>query len=72
MERDEALRELQKPLYPDLFRQQQDVEYVCRKLGFSEEEWNDIMRAPPASHDDYPGYYTRLKQFRALRRSLPF
>jgi imidazoleglycerol phosphate synthase cyclase subunit len=72
MERDEALRELQKPLYPDLLRQEQDIEYVRRKLGFSVQEWNDIMAAPPASHDDYPGYYPRLKQLRRLRRALPF
>ncbi|AXK42847.1 N-acetyl sugar amidotransferase [Erythrobacter aureus] len=72
MERDEALSELEKPLYPDLLRQQQDIEYVCRKLGFSAQEWSDIMNAPAASHDDYPGFYTRLKQLRSLRRSLPF
>ncbi|SDD26508.1 N-acetyl sugar amidotransferase [Kordiimonas lacus] len=72
MNRDEALRELETPLYTNLLRQEQDIEYVCRKLGFSAQEWNDIMSAHPASHDDFPGYYTRLKQFRALRRSMPF
>ncbi len=72
MERDEALRELQTPLYPELLRQEQDVEYVRSKLGLSVQEWHDILTAPPASHDDYPGYYTRLKQLRRLRRALPF
>jgi hypothetical protein len=72
MTREEALRELQKPLYPDIRRLEQDIEYVRRKLEFSHAEWNDIMKAPPVSHDKYPGYYTRVKQFRRLRGMLPF
>ena len=70
MSRDEALCELQKPLYVDPRQKARDLEYIRRKLGFSAEEWEEIMKAPPALHDDFPGYYTRLKQFRRLKQAL--
>lgn len=70
MSRDDALCELQNPLYEDPRQKARDLEYVRRKLGFSSEEWEEIMMAPPALHDDFPGYYTRLKQFRRLKQAL--
>lgn len=72
MSREEALEELRIPLYMDSRRLMQDIEYVCRKLGFSLGEWKEIMAAPPVSHDVYPGYYTLLKKIRRLGRALPF
>ena len=68
--RDEALKELHKPLYPDKGAMRRDLDYVLRKLEFSPSDWKAIMSAPPASHDDYPGYYTRLKQFRVVKKAV--
>jgi len=58
--RDEALQELDKPLY-DPMALEQDREYVCKKLGFSASEFEQYMNTPPKSHFDYPSY-ARLAQ----------
>lgn len=50
--RDEALRQLQAPLFSeDELREL--VVFVCKKLGFSETEWSEVMRTPPRSHFSY-------------------
>ena len=56
----QALEELDKPLYPPVALEQ-DREYVCKKLGFSAEEFSAYMAAPAVSHFDYPSY-ARLAQ----------
>jgi len=51
--RDAALEEMKLPVYPEeLFKQ--DKEYVLKKLGLSEEEFEDIMNLPIKSDKDYP------------------
>lgn len=50
--REDALRKLEEPLYePDELRQ--DIEFVRKKLQFSEKEFEAIMKTPPKSHHDY-------------------
>jgi N-acetyl sugar amidotransferase len=50
--RDQALEILAKPLYtPEELRT--DSDYVRKKLGFDEAEWEAIMTAPPRSHRDF-------------------
>jgi hypothetical protein len=52
LSREEALAVIAKPLYePDELRAESD--YVRKKLGFDETEWNAIMAAPPRSHRDF-------------------
>lgn len=51
--REEGLKEIAKPAYdPDELRI--DQEYVLKKLGFSQSEFEQIMASPPKSHLDYP------------------
>jgi hypothetical protein len=51
--RDEALAALARPVYqPDELRS--ESEYVRKKLGFSESEWQEILDAPPRSHRAFP------------------
>lgn len=50
--KEEALLELKKPLLEDEILKQ-DLEYVPKKLGLSNEEFNTIMQAKPKSHFDY-------------------
>ncbi len=68
--RKEALTELGKPAYdPEEFRIER--EYVLKKLGFSEEEFEKIMGEPVRSHADYPSdddYEWLLRPFRGLYR----
>ncbi|ABC64758.1 putative LPS biosynthesis protein WbpG [Erythrobacter litoralis HTCC2594] len=53
MNREEALAELEKPLY-DPISKMIDVEYCTRKLGFSESDWAEIMATPIAYPEDFP------------------
>lgn len=53
MTREEALAELQKPMYSHAEREI-DIEYVSKKLGFSLPEWKSVMEAPPANHTAFP------------------
>lgn len=50
--RSEALEELKKPLYAEN-ELVNEKEYVLKKLGLSEQEFDDIMAKPPVAHDSY-------------------
>lgn len=53
MSREEALEKLKLPVY-DKDTLHQDTEYVCKKLGFTKEEFDKILDAPPIPHTAYP------------------
>ncbi len=50
--RKEALEELKKPLY-DPTELKNDKEYVVKKLGFTMEEFDELMKQAPKSHYDF-------------------
>jgi N-acetyl sugar amidotransferase len=58
MTREEALEELKKPIY-DADKLIEDKEYVVKKLGMTEQEFDAYMQEPAKSHLDYPSYLTR-------------
>ena len=51
--RSEALQEMKRPPYDDAVLTS-EKEYVLKKLGFGEDEFEEIMARPPKSHMDYP------------------
>ena len=51
--RDQALRELEQSPYPDPEQEKQDRAYVIKKLGFSEESFEEYMKAPGVPHEQY-------------------
>jgi N-acetyl sugar amidotransferase len=51
--REEALAELTKKPY-DPAKVEVEKIYVCKKLGISVNEFNEIMAAPPKTYKDYP------------------
>jgi hypothetical protein len=57
--RDFALGELKKPTY-DPALQQQDCEYVSKKLGLGPDEFKAIMVAPPRRFEDYASYEKQI------------
>lgn len=67
MTRDEALQELDKPLYEPAALAQ-DFEYVCKKLGYSIEEMRSYLAAPPVSHYAYPSYAKIAQPLAALHK----
>ena len=53
MSRTEALEKMEEPIMdPQLLKQ--DLEYVPKKLGLSQAEFEEIMNLPPKMHSDYP------------------
>lgn len=54
--REVALHEIQKATY-DPQKQQEDKEYVVKKLGLTDSEFEEIMRLPIKQHLDYPSYF---------------
>ena len=55
MDREQALEELKVPTYSPSM-QEEDREYVTKKLGFTDQEFSTIMKAPKKSYWDYPSY----------------
>jgi len=53
MSRESAIEVLKTPTLPDEILSQ-DIEYVPKKLGLSNKEFEDIMKQTPKSHEDYP------------------
>jgi len=53
--REAALAELQKPTYAPSM-QEEDREYVAKKLGVSDSEFETIMQLPRRNFLDYPSY----------------
>jgi N-acetyl sugar amidotransferase len=51
--RGEALLELKAPPY-DPAELKKDMEFVLKKLGFTPDEFDEIMRKLPRRHDEYP------------------
>lgn len=50
--RDEALAELQKPLYSSE-EEAEELEFIGKKLGFSVDELRGFIAAPPRQHTDF-------------------
>lgn len=53
MRREEALAQLARPLYESIDLAN-EKEYVLKKLGFTDEEFDKIMHHPPMPHNAYP------------------
>jgi len=52
MTREEALMEMQKPLYKD-DKMEEDIELILSNLKISRSEFEKIMASPPKKHTDY-------------------
>ncbi len=67
--RDDALQEIANPLYePDALAR--DKRYVCKKLGFTEEEFDGYMAQPPRSHADFASDQSYIRPLFAAGRKL--
>lgn len=64
MTRDEALEKIKEP---PISKEQarEDKKYVIKKLGLTEEEFEEILSAEPKTFLDYPNNYHLLKRLRA-------
>lgn len=74
MTKQEALQELEQPLYPEA-ELKQDKEYVLKKLRLSEAAFEAILKTPPRAHGDFKsdthlkeGYMNLLRRTEKLRK----
>ncbi len=63
--RDEALKELEKPLYNEN-ELKEDKEFLAKKMGLNLEEFNVIMNEPNKTFKDYPSDYEFEQKMRKL------
>ena len=71
MSREEALRELEKPLYPDVeFRK--DYEFVLKKFDLTDAGFQELMSRPIKKHTDYPIERSLFDRYPMLRVLKPF
>lgn len=63
--REQAVEELSEPLY-DANELRRDKSFVLKKLGFSDEEFDEIMRKPPVPHDHYPSDQSYMRLIRRV------
>jgi N-acetyl sugar amidotransferase len=56
MSREEALNELKQAPY-DKLKMEEDKEYVLKKLGLTQQEFDEIWNSPNKKFTDYPSYY---------------
>ena len=69
IEKSEALEEMGKPLY-EPSELQEDIEFICKKNGFSEEEFDRILNLPNKTFRDYPSNYRFKKLISFAKRVL--
>lgn len=65
--REEAIKEMEKSIYKEELLKT-DKEYVLRKLGLTENEFEKIMNTPPKSHYDYKSSDRLLRFFISIYR----
>lgn len=64
----DALAELGADLYDKLtFERERD--FVCKKLGMSQDEFNGYMASPPRSHFDFPSYAKLAQKLVTMHKS---
>ncbi|MFN8400383.1 MAG: N-acetyl sugar amidotransferase [Anaerolineales bacterium] len=61
MTREQALEEIKSPTYAPSM-QEEDREYVVKKLGLTDDEFTAIINAPKKSYWDYPSYGQFMRQ----------
>jgi len=66
LSRDEAVLELQKPLFAASQLRQQ-YEFVLRKWGLSMSQFEDYLNSPPVPHSKYKTDKKRVELFRAIQ-----
>jgi hypothetical protein len=68
LSRADALAALEEPLY-DAAALAEDRAFVIKKLGFSEDEFAEIMAAEPVAHDAYPSSGRLLRRLADVRHA---
>ena len=63
--RENAIDEINKPPFDNLLIEKQ-IEYVCKKLDFTKEEFENIIKSENKYFSDYPSYTVIMNKYRKL------
>jgi N-acetyl sugar amidotransferase len=69
MTREEALKELEKPLYDEM-ELSEDKEYIAKKLGVSDEKFEKILQMPSHSYADFSNMQDKYKRIKKIQSFL--
>lgn len=69
MTKEEAIKELEKPTYDEKL-QKQDFEFVAKKLGFSNEEFENILNLPNVEHEVYGTDKSQRQRYFKIMKSI--
>lgn len=69
MTRLQALEEMKSPPYSEK-QQEEDLIYVCKKLGLSSMEYDNIMKLPVRNFKDYPNSFAVVNFLKLLANKL--
>lgn len=67
--REEALKELEKPLY-DEKELKEDKEYIAKKLGISDQEFEKILQMPSHHYTDFANMSYKYKKMKNIQNYL--
>lgn len=67
--REQALGELKKPLYSEL-ELNADIEYITKKLGIRQEEFEQILQMPSHNYSDFPNMEKKYKLIKKIQNSI--
>lgn len=70
MTRDEALKEMDDISAYTEAEMLEDRDYILKKLDISLEEWDEIMKAPCKTEDDYKNYKADMERLRKIKHML--
>lgn len=68
--RDDALKVISFPAYPDAASLNNDKEFFIKKFGLSPEEFSGILELPIKQHTDYKSYMNIYRKLRPFKRLL--
>lgn len=69
MSRDEALTELEQPLYSD-GALERDIDYLCRKLNLSRTEFEIILNAPRHNSSEFRNWNLQYSLMKKMQKTL--
>ena len=70
--KEQALEELSKPIYPSEDMLNEDKEFVLKKLGFTEQEFDDYIKAPRREHTEFKTEQSLYNTYPILKPLKPF
>ncbi len=64
--REEALRKLEEPLY-DPLELERDIEYLCKKLQITRNQFKEFINAPSHHYTDFPNWDRRYQTLKGIQ-----